>query len=206
MNNAPSAPPSSVTLAVRGAQLVCAALALGLSAGSFPGVTMTTFEPESRDSITITTYLGGPTSNFALLTAWSAAVFVAGWLVLARTGRLAVLSRPYQLTIDGVFSIVTLSAGIALAAGDYVHHCDVFQSNIKMVNCAIIKSAAAFQFLAGFAFLASLVMTWRSSPASAAVDATDSHPFAASVTPRAENLPAAAQPTATKDVIGANAA
>ncbi|GLD95724.1 hypothetical protein PINS_up004402 [Pythium insidiosum] len=204
MPHLPSAPPSTSTLAVRGFEFVCAVLALGLSAGSFPGMDITTFDSEAGERVVITTYFGGPTPNFALLTAWSAVVYLAGWYLLARSGHLTLLSKIQRVAVDGVFAICTLSAGIALAAGDYVHHCELFRSDPDVIKCGVIKGATAFQFLAGFAFLLSCVMTSYEKEEDAAT--TTDLAFTVSVTPRVDHAAdVTQQPPVAKDVTGTTA-
>lgn len=142
-----------VTLSMRALQLLASTLALGFVAASFRAADVLVAVGVKPRRLAITTHLGGPTVNFALIVTYSAAVYALVWLAFVHMQRAGVRVPPrYGVVLDSLFTVLLLSAGCAVAASDYVRYCHALES----VHCSSLKASAAFCFIAFVAFLISV--------------------------------------------------
>ncbi|GLE06955.1 hypothetical protein PINS_up016736 [Pythium insidiosum] len=148
----------AVSLSLRVAQLVCSALALVLVAASFREVeSVGVLSGATRQRIVVTVFFGGPTPTFALLVSYSAAMYTLAWIALTQMTSAvdaSSLPRDPMVVVDAVFTVFLLSSGCALAATDFIQHCDVY-SELQAVYCGALNAAVAFTFLAFVAFFVS---------------------------------------------------
>lgn len=145
-----------VTLAMRALQLLSSLLALCFVAASFRGadVVVTLGGASGKPKkIAISTHLGGPTVNFALIVTYSAAIYALLWIAFVYVKTPVRVPAQYSIGVDAIFTVMLLSAGCAVAASDYVRYC---RALAQSVHCSSLKAGAAFCFIAFVSFLISV--------------------------------------------------
>ncbi|TYZ64771.1 hypothetical protein PybrP1_011809 [[Pythium] brassicae (nom. inval.)] len=139
---------------MRALQLLASALALGFVVASFRAADVLVVVGAKPRKLAITTHLGGPTVNFALIVTYSAAVYALIWIAFVHVQRSGVRIPPrYGVVADALFTVLLLSAGCAVAASDYVRYCHALGES---VHCSSLKAAASFCFIAFVSFFISV--------------------------------------------------
>ncbi|CAH0486713.1 unnamed protein product [Peronospora farinosa] len=156
-------------LGLRGIQLICSVLALAFAAGGFYD------GAASRASI------------FVLLMGYTGMLYTLWHLVAVEIFHFA--NRPalrFEQCLDGLLVLLLLVAGICLATSDFTRYCGFGW------HCHNLRAATAFDFIAMFFFLVSLVMTFLTSNEQVNgptdVQLEDPVPYHQSVTPTSAAL------------------
>ena len=124
-------------LGLRGVQLICSVLALSFAAAGFYG------GAASRASI------------FVLLMGYTGMLYTLWHLVAVEIFHFANrLALRLEQGLDALLALLLLVAGICLATSDFTSNCGFGW------HCHNLRAATAFDFIAMFFFLVSLVMTF----------------------------------------------
>lgn len=145
--------------------LSCVAFAC-IAAGS-KGKSRTMFI-SSTERVEMRLYYGGPTYNFVLLVTFASTCYCFYWMVvLAHSRRFDITSHTQHASLwtrpnnfcwimDVLLTILSLSAGCALAASDYIRYCDAISDAINcsaLTTCAVMCVALFTSLLSYVAWL-----------------------------------------------------